>query len=118
MYENKCIAFRFCVCKGRHFLPNSQIFEPFFSKKVKLWGVQASLFIVHYSLFISEALRAASPLREDRQRAPCDSKGRNTQLRPSYQLACDLRHICGRSIGWLDQVILYYDSFPLEEKRG
>ena len=84
--------------------------------------IHCSLFTIHKrsatSRFISEALRAASPLREDRQRAPCDSKGRNTQLRPSYQLACDLRHICGRSIGWLDQVILYYDSFPLEEKRG
>ncbi len=30
----------------------------------------------------------------------------------TYQLACDLRHICGRSFEWLDQ------GFPLEEKRA
>jgi hypothetical protein len=35
----------------------------------------------------------------------------------TYQLACDLRHICGRSFEWLDQVIPCYDGFPLEEKR-
>ena len=35
----------------------------------------------------------------------------------TYQLACDLRHICGRSAEWLDQVIPCYDGFPLEEKR-
>ncbi len=35
----------------------------------------------------------------------------------TYQLACDLRHICGRSFDWLDQVIPCYDGFPLEEKR-
>ena len=34
----------------------------------------------------------------------------------TYQLACDLRHICGRSFEWLDQVIPCYDGFPLEEK--
>ena len=36
----------------------------------------------------------------------------------TYQLACDLRHICGRSFEWLDQVIPCYDGFPLEEKRA
>ena len=35
----------------------------------------------------------------------------------TYQLACDLRHICGRNAEWLDQVIPCYDHFPLEEKR-
>jgi len=35
----------------------------------------------------------------------------------TYQLACDLRHICGRNAEWLDQVIPCYDNFPLEEKR-
>ena len=35
----------------------------------------------------------------------------------TYQLACDLRHICGRNFDWLDQVIPCYDGFPLEEKR-
>ncbi len=35
----------------------------------------------------------------------------------TYQLACDLRHICGRNAAWLDQVIPCYDGFPLEEKR-
>ena len=35
----------------------------------------------------------------------------------TYQLACDLRHICGRSFEWLDQVIPCYDGFPLEDKR-
>ena len=35
----------------------------------------------------------------------------------TYQLACDLRHICGRNAEWLDQVIPCYDGFPLEEKR-
>ncbi len=35
----------------------------------------------------------------------------------TYQLACDLRHICGRNADWLDQVIPCYDHFPLEEKR-
>ena len=35
----------------------------------------------------------------------------------TYQLACDLRHICGRNADWLDQVIPCYDGFPLEEKR-
>ena len=36
----------------------------------------------------------------------------------TYQLACDLRHICGRNYEWLDQVIPCYDGFPLEEKRA
>ena len=35
----------------------------------------------------------------------------------TYQLACDLRHICGRNADWLDQVIPCYDGFPPEEKR-
>ena len=35
----------------------------------------------------------------------------------TFQLASDLRHICGKSFGWLDQVIPCYDGFPLEEKR-
>ena len=35
----------------------------------------------------------------------------------TYQLACDLRHICGRKAEWLDQVIPCYDGFPPEEKR-
>ena len=35
----------------------------------------------------------------------------------TYQLACDLRHICGRYAEWLDQVIPCYDGFPPEEKR-
>ena len=35
----------------------------------------------------------------------------------TYQLACDLRHICGRNAEWLDQVIPCYDGFPAEEKR-
>ena len=36
----------------------------------------------------------------------------------TYQLACDLRHICGRNFEWLDQVIPCYDGFPPEEKRA
>ena len=36
----------------------------------------------------------------------------------TYQLACDLRHICARNFEWLDQVIPCYDGFPLEEKRA
>ena len=36
----------------------------------------------------------------------------------TYQLACDLRHICGRNFEWLDQVIPCYDGFPLEEKQA
>ena len=35
----------------------------------------------------------------------------------TYQLACDLRHICGRNAEWLDQVIPCYDGFAPEEKR-
>ena len=35
----------------------------------------------------------------------------------TFQLASDLRHICGRSAEWLDQVIPCYDGFPIEEKR-
>ena len=35
----------------------------------------------------------------------------------TFQLASDLRHICGRSFEWLDQVIPCYDDFPLDEKR-
>ena len=35
----------------------------------------------------------------------------------TYQLACDLRHICDRDADWLEQVIPCYDGFPLEEKR-
>ena len=35
----------------------------------------------------------------------------------TFQLASDLRHICGRSTEWLDQVIPCYDGFPIEEKR-
>ena len=36
----------------------------------------------------------------------------------TYQLACDLRHICGRNFEWLDQVIPCYDGFTIEEKRA
>ena len=36
----------------------------------------------------------------------------------TYQLASDLRHLCGKSFEWLDQVIPCYDGFPLEEKRA
>ena len=35
----------------------------------------------------------------------------------TFQLASDLRHICGRNADWLDQVIPCYDGFPPEEKR-
>ena len=35
----------------------------------------------------------------------------------TYQLACDLRHICGKNAAWLDQVIPCYDGFTPEEKR-
>ncbi|MCR4920320.1 MAG: hypothetical protein K5945_01240 [Bacteroidaceae bacterium] len=35
----------------------------------------------------------------------------------TYQLACDLRHICGHNAEWLDQVIPCYDRFPIEDKR-
>ena len=35
----------------------------------------------------------------------------------TYQLACDLRHICGKNAEWLDQVIPCYDGFTPEEKR-
>ena len=35
----------------------------------------------------------------------------------TYQLASDLRHICGKNFDWLDQVIPCYDGFTLEEKR-
>ena len=35
----------------------------------------------------------------------------------TFQLASDLRHICGRNADWLDQVIPCYDNFPQEEKR-
>ena len=35
----------------------------------------------------------------------------------TFQLACDMRHICGKNFEWLDQVIPCYDNFPLEEKR-
>ena len=36
----------------------------------------------------------------------------------TYQLACDLRHICGRNFEWLDQVIPCYDGFSIEEKQA
>ena len=36
----------------------------------------------------------------------------------TYQLACDLRHICGKNADWLDQVIPCYDGFTPEEKRA
>jgi len=35
----------------------------------------------------------------------------------TYQLACDLKHICGKNADWLDQVIPCYDGFTPEEKR-
>ena len=35
----------------------------------------------------------------------------------TFQLASDLRHICGKSFEWLDQVIPCYDGFPIAEKR-
>ena len=35
----------------------------------------------------------------------------------TYELACVLRHICGRNADWLDQVIPCYDGFPQAEKR-
>ena len=35
----------------------------------------------------------------------------------TFQLASDLRHICGKNFNWLDQVIPCYDGFPIEEKR-
>jgi len=36
----------------------------------------------------------------------------------TFQLASDLRHICGKSFEWLDQGIPCYDGVPLEEKRA
>jgi len=36
----------------------------------------------------------------------------------TYQLACDLRHICAKNAEWLDQVIPCYNGFPVEEKRA
>ena len=36
----------------------------------------------------------------------------------TYQLACDLRHICAKNADWLDQVIPCYDGFTPEEKRA
>ena len=36
----------------------------------------------------------------------------------TYQLACDLRHICGKNADWLDQVIPCYNGFSPEEKRA
>ena len=36
----------------------------------------------------------------------------------TYQLACDLRHICGRNFEWLNQVIPCYDGFSIEEKQA
>ena len=36
----------------------------------------------------------------------------------TYQLACDLRHICDKNADWLDQVIPCYDGFTPEEKRA
>ena len=36
----------------------------------------------------------------------------------TFQLASDLRHICGRNFEWLDQVIPCYDGFSPEEKRA
>ena len=35
--------FRFCGCKGSHFLPNRQTFERFFAKKLFLRGVRRYL---------------------------------------------------------------------------
>lgn len=35
----------------------------------------------------------------------------------TYQLACDLRHICGRNAEWLEAVIPCYDGFTPEERR-
>ena len=35
----------------------------------------------------------------------------------TFQLASDLRHICGKNADWLDQVIPCYDNFPADEKR-
>lgn len=35
----------------------------------------------------------------------------------TFQLASDLRHICGKKFEWLDQVIPCYDGFTVEEKR-
>ena len=35
----------------------------------------------------------------------------------TFQLASDLRHICGKNFDWLDQVIPCYDGFPIEDKR-
>ena len=35
----------------------------------------------------------------------------------TFQLASDLRHICGKNFDWLDQVIPCYDGFSIEEKR-
>ena len=35
----------------------------------------------------------------------------------TFQLASDLRHICGKNADWVDQVIPCYDGFPIEEKR-
>ena len=36
----------------------------------------------------------------------------------TYQLACDLRHICAKNADWLDQVIPCYNGFSPEEKRA
>ena len=44
-------------------------------------------------------------------------EGKNDRDTLTYQLACDLRHICGKNFAWLDQVIPCYDGFPIEQKR-
>ena len=35
----------------------------------------------------------------------------------TYQLACDLRHICGNDFDWLNAVIPCYDGFPQGQKE-
>ena len=35
----------------------------------------------------------------------------------TYQLACDLRHICGNDFDWLNAVIPCYDGFPQAQKE-
>ena len=103
---------------NKHYLPWEEMMSDF---KIQVSGVQEvpkdqeemGPFPQDYKgILYSDILRKYWELFNDGKES---MKGDRDTL--TYQLACDLRHICDRNANWLDQVIPCYDGFPLEEKR-
>ena len=108
------------------------------NKHYRPWEEQTEHAGTGLSVRSSRSTAALSPACEGPQTYPTDYHGipferilkkywelNNNGFEPTegdrdtltFQLASDLRHICGKNAEWLDQVIPCYDGFPPEEKR-